>query len=396
MEPKISSLLLRRGEGCQILLTPPGVLPERWQQRANVIAQAIENVERKTGIRFNNYIKLDSNPHSTAITPTETEHVRGESGLPEDLNQLRPMLTLPERLITQPQTLQVKELESLFLHEMGHQHYRPVRRQFYAERDVAMAGMAVDSLIESSDRNENRIAAQIGKFYFILGADFEADMKRLKHILQERYGMLGADPLLKTTDEKVASMLLKEMALLHRKERAEPSGLEAYKALPPMPRDFSMISLRLRDCLAMPVDAQDIATYAPQADSMINTLFDVHTLALPRIAAWKQFQRGEELLCDDYAVMHADAPRQAVELLTKVSSEPTPMRFPVGGSTHPNDGKRIRRATELSKRVEAALQLCGSLSAMRGQAEPTAYAGWVHAQAEESLAAIGLGGARRG
>lgn len=340
-------------------------------------------VERKTGIRFSDYVQISQHPERVQLSTRNLGGWRGaEPDVKRSLEHAQPMLMVPEAWLLQGAQYSASEREAIILHEMGHQHFAPLREKFWAEARVAEAFETLEQLAEKGDRNEQVLAAQICGFYDVVGRDFFADVKRLKEIVAERYkGMEGSDPLRGATDEKAASLLLKEFARLHQGGKAKTSGLEAYTQLPPLSMEFMQIATRLACCLTEKPGAAQIAKYAGKEDEVFSALFGALEMGHSRVAAARCLKRGEELLCDDYAALHAKSPRDMACVLIKLKagSAGSFMGYPMGGSTHPSDDQRITRSEALCKHIEAVKAMCGHA------AQPRDYAEWVHRQSEESL-----------
>jgi len=353
----------KRGE-MQFLTGSKGI-PADAQKTADSIVRAAIMAEQQTGVRFRDIIAFEPKKNSIRVRPTTD----GKA----------PELFIGYDFIVHPERFNEKDIKAVFLHELGHQNYAPLMDVFKKCKAYWALLSGVEALVKEFREQPDVATARIMRFYDA-PEDFQRDLQKLRELLLKHEPLIHSkNPLRTSSDEQVASWLADgQKRLFQNKPMAQP--LKALAEVPDISSEANDIAERLQTCCKQRLKETDKANFACHQDVIAEILQKTTPPLLTAFRFYKEsysaLRRGEEYLCDDYAVMHDDKPYALAEALEKFS-------YYSGASrdvNHPDENKRILRCTELGRRVEASRHMCGA-----APLEPAKYGDWVHKTAHPPM-----------
>ena len=364
---RLGIIINRREETALLTHRHDYVPPPDAQEKANIVVRALLDAEQKTGTAFHNKIFMETDNYSVAIEA--------------DTNRSSPQskIFMGVKYLTDPHSWSKNEMEAVFLHEIGHEHYAPLMQKFGVESYVSGLIDDVKKIDKKFRADPEKTTAHIIKYYGGLDKFIE-DIRRLHTIVKERYSAMNYDPLRNTSDAQVAAWLIDEHKSLLKKLRIGNSPLQIYAELPALSREVYDIEYRLEHCFSKEIDSKDIVGGRACTSEFRNALDEAMPLFIERRRSYNQLKRGEEFLCDDFSVIHSDEPSVPVDVMKKIDVQAKVSTKEPADYEHPSYHDRIARMSALAKRVETGRKMCGSLALAGNSSAPEndkSYSDWV-------------------
>jgi hypothetical protein len=372
---KVFTLTLRRREKEGAIADYPGnATPVAVQERAHEIAGALLGAEEKAGIRIDDTVPVTTRKSAAALDMAPRRE--------------RPIMQVGDILFREPTLFSRQDLEDIFLHELGHHHYTPVMRRFKDVLLLQNAAAGVQGFAAMTRDNASAMAARVTDYYQDKGGidQFVDDVKTVREAAANfnASGMnsyaVGAMP-----DARMAALLLAAFEHEKRSGTMGPSPLAAWAEIAVENRNAfgaSAARILISSQLEAPrVSIAEAGKHAGRIQAAVEAaLPDCDACHATSRAIMDRISRGEEHLCDDFAVRRSSKPENFARVLgiardRRKAKDVTP---PEPG--HPAIDDRIARCEALAERVNSHRELCGSLT-QAVELEPEAYTAWVESRA---------------
>lgn len=315
--------------------------------RSRLIAHALLEVEKVTGIPFHSRVVFPADNYRMSIVPKKNgvpKQARGpKPAVPVEDKEAGELLVGQKYLTENSLNLNIESYEAMMLHEMGHQFYKPHTMRYRHDKEAYYLYKNIADLT-SACKDEPQKALAVLQAYGSVEA-FKRDFAEMGGMLDKRYAAFDpASVPVDATDTQMAQWLLSE------KKRPGSTPLFHLDMLDFVPERFGQLRSKLYRALQTTNPGQH------KPEEIAELLEVVKAFVTPefkkRVALSCQLMRGEEDLCDAYAVQMAHNPHafhEALQQLQPIFGGKNTAEFRV----HPPYEERMARVKTLADEEEA-------------------------------------------